>query len=81
MENSGNKKAPEELTDEMLDKITGGADTPDKDAILAWAMQFGMNNCLRCKGMTTSQCSYYHGPVDVYLMGLKASDTCPGFIS
>lgn len=79
MENNENKKSFEELADEALDKVAGGDDTLDFDAVIAFGTQFPPNNCYRCKYFTTPQCCYYPtGPVGAMDAGLAPSATCPG---
>ncbi len=78
MNNNENRKTPEELTEEMLDAVSGGDGAIDQDPAIAWAVKFGINNCMRCTRMLTGSCCYRRGPVDVYETGMDASGTCPG---
>ena len=76
MENSENKKTPEELADEALDKVAGGLE----DGVdYTLRVVFIMYNCQRCKFHHSdfSQCPY--GGIDG---GFKAmvDQTCPGFV-
>ena len=81
MNNNEHRKTPEELTEEMLDAVAGGAGGAvalDRDAILAWTKQFALNNCVRCSRLLTGSCYYSQGPLAAYLDGTDASGTCPG---
>ena len=49
MNDNENRKAPQELTDEMLDAVAGGGRQADSSDAYFWQQFRNNNDCLHCK--------------------------------